>query len=408
MPDPNILFLSANCPFDSYGAAFRARFVADGLRLAGRVTVVPVSRKPWSQTGLDAVSARFNTGRQVLLRQDSKHLLAAVARNLSASQMNTDDLGVSRDDRTMIAEMSKAADLIWVEEVGIADALRVWRWGRTVLDADDLQSRYLRGRSASLTGAQRARAMWQSQLWRRREAHFCDRFDRVVVCSEDDRAYLGSAPQLRVIPNAFDDSEVSVVPAAVGPPRFGFIGILEYEPNRDAVRWFAREVMPHITRALPAAEFRVVGKAGPEFLRAERLPGTALGYVDDPTAELATWSAMVVPIRFGGGTRVKIAEAFARRIPVVSTAAGAFGYAVAQGRELLLADSPAEFADSCVSLARDASLRATLTAAGAECFRQHYSADSVRQHVRNVACEVLEANRRGAKGQSSTMANASS
>ena len=202
MSDPNILFLSASCPFDSYGAAFRARLVADGLSLAGRVTVVPVSRIPWSQGGLDATSARFNTARHVLQRQHPKRLLPAVARNLSASLMNSDDLLVSSDDRTMIAEMSKAADLIWVEEVGIANALRAWRWPRGVLDADDLYSRYLRGRSACVTGAQRLKTLWQSQVWRRREEHFRNRFDRVVVCSEDDRAYLGSGPHLRVIPNA--------------------------------------------------------------------------------------------------------------------------------------------------------------------------------------------------------------
>lgn len=132
------------------------------------------------------------------------------------------------------------------------------------------------------------------------------------------------------------------------------------------MKWFGKEVMPVIAETLAGAEFRVVGKAGADLLERHGIHGTALGYVDDPAPEMATWTAMVVPIRFGGGTRVKIAEAFARGIPVVSTHAGAFGYDIADRRELMLADSPEAFASACVAVAKDRSHRRH-TRAGRHC-----------------------------------------
>jgi glycosyltransferase involved in cell wall biosynthesis len=79
----------------------------------------------------------------------------------------------------------------------------------------------------------------------------------------------------------------------------------------------------------------------------------ALGWIDDPAAEIATWSAMVIPIQFGGGTRIKIADAFSRKCPVVSTTLGAFGYCLEDGRQLRIADTPGAFSEACIRLVRN-------------------------------------------------------
>jgi glycosyltransferase involved in cell wall biosynthesis len=85
-----------------------------------------------------------------------------------------------------------------------------------------------------------------------------------------------------------------------------------------------------------------------------------LGYVEDPGDEFATWAGMIVPIRVGGGTRVKIAQAFSRKCPVVSTSLGAFGYDLIDGKEILIADDPDRFAIACARLIEEPRLGATL------------------------------------------------
>jgi glycosyltransferase involved in cell wall biosynthesis len=81
-----------------------------------------------------------------------------------------------------------------------------------------------------------------------------------------------------------------------------------------------------------------------------------LGWVEDVSAEIATWSLMIVPVRVGGGTRIKIIEGFSRKCPVVATTVGAFGYDIKSREEILLADPPEAFAEACLSLLRDPEL----------------------------------------------------
>jgi len=78
-----------------------------------------------------------------------------------------------------------------------------------------------------------------------------------------------------------------------------------------------------------------------------------LGWVDEPAEEIATWSAMIVPIRLGGGTRIKLAEAFSRKVPTVATTLGAFGYEVQNGNQLMIADRADDFSSACISLLQD-------------------------------------------------------
>jgi glycosyltransferase involved in cell wall biosynthesis len=104
---------------------------------------------------------------------------------------------------------------------------------------------------------------------------------------------------------------------------------------------------------MPEVRFRLLGRDTDGPLQPRDAGVDALGWVADPAAEIATWSAMVLPIRFGGGTRVKLADAFSRKCPVVSTPFGARGYAVESGRQLLLAESAADFAAACIAQLRD-------------------------------------------------------
>jgi glycosyltransferase involved in cell wall biosynthesis len=114
-----------------------------------------------------------------------------------------------------------------------------------------------------------------------------------------------------------------------------------------------------------------------------------LGWIKDPAEEIASWSAMIVPIRVGGGTRVKIAEAFARKCPVVATRIGAFGYDVRDGEEILLADRADQFAAACIRLLQDPQLGRILTERAHERFLREWTWDSFEGSVANAVRKCL-------------------
>jgi glycosyltransferase involved in cell wall biosynthesis len=116
-----------------------------------------------------------------------------------------------------------------------------------------------------------------------------------------------------------------------------------------------------------------------------------LGWVKDPAAEISTWSLMIVPILTGGGTRIKIAEGFSRKCPVVATSLGAFGYDVASGKELLLADYPESFAKACLSILAAPLLGESLAARAMEKYNRNWTWDAIAPRVRAAAehCQEL-------------------
>ncbi len=389
--DPRIVFIGENQPYGAVcGGGLRTRVTLDALRTVGRVRFLPITRRPWSAEAVAhtarilelAPTVRYDAG-------GPAQVLTRLRRNLSPRCMDTDGFCIRDVDRHVVEQELAHADLVWIHHLRCANMLGRWCWPRGVLDVDDLLSRFESAKAVVSRRGERFRALWRAWQWRRRETLLDERFRHLIVCSEDDRRYLRAQSRVHVIPNTFDDSHVIVRRNPTVPPRFGFIGHLGYQPNRDAVEWFGRFVWPEIERVLPHAELRLIGDESSELLRTRGLPGVALGYVADPTEEMATWTAMIIPVRFGGGTRIKISEAFVRRIPIVSTRLGAFGYDVKDGRELLLVDDAGEFARACIRIFKEPGLAERLTAAGSELYRTRYSVEAVRQRLVAVAREAL-------------------
>jgi glycosyltransferase involved in cell wall biosynthesis len=221
--------------------------------------------------------------------------------------------------------------------------------------------------------------------WRAWEARAVGACDRVVVCSDVDRKRVGAASS--VVPNCY---RRPTRPAGRdrdpdGPLRIGFVGFLHYQPNFDAVRWFAEAILPRVRRFERNAEFHVIGETGPGLEDIGRQRGVRLlGFVPDLQPELAQLSVLVAPIRFGGGTRFKILEAFAHEIPVVSTTVGAEGIDVQDGDHLLLRDDPAAFARAIVDLHRDAPRRQRQIVSAARLYGDRYTWERGMASVRQV------------------------
>lgn len=180
------------------------------------------------------------------------------------------------------------------------------------------------------------------------------------------RRYLGRGAHVSNEPRTGVDVErLGAIPRAPEPASLLFVGFFLHPPNVDAILWFAREVLPRVHRLRPDARLTIVGAEPPEEVR--RL-------ADDPRVEVAGFvpeldrvygrsTAMVAPIRMGAGVRIKILEAFAAGLPVVSTRMGAEGIDAEDGRELLVAEDAATMADKTVRLLDDRALQADLSRA---------------------------------------------
>jgi polysaccharide biosynthesis protein PslH len=212
--------------------------------------------------------------------------------------------------------------------------------------------------------------------------------DSVWVCSEAEELLvqdLAPGAGVQTIPNGVDTVRFSPRPDCVPRPRtLLFFGRMDYEPNRDAVHYFAREILPLLRRTQPDLELQVVGAGIDEDLRrlARGAPEIRLvGRVDDIMTALAAAELVVVPLRMGGGTRLKILEALSIGKPVVSTSAGAEGLRLTGGRDLLLADSPEEFAAAVNSVLADPALRERLGRAGRAAVHGRYDWGQIRNAV---------------------------
>jgi len=216
---------------------------------------------------------------------------------------------------------------------------------------------------------------------------------RVIIgCSRLERP--ADCAGFKVVPNVARRPACAGAATAVREPRLLFVGNLNYLPNIDGLAFFNDQVLPLLEQIVADVEVVVVGRA-PVTERARaavaRLRHSSRIRFDldvpDCTPHYARSAASIAPIRLGGGTRIKIIEAFAHRCPVVSTSKGCEGLDVEHGRQLLIADSAQAFAQACAELLRDPSLRARI-AATAHGFGE-------REHAQQVVDTLLASTLRG-------------
>jgi glycosyltransferase involved in cell wall biosynthesis len=210
--------------------------------------------------------------------------------------------------------------------------------------------------------------------WRRLrsyERRACLAADRVVAVSDADAQALRSLlPNLNpiVVPNGVDlDFYTAPVPAldaerGPGESDLVFTGKMDFRPNVDAVLWFAAEVLPLIRREVPGARLWVVGRdPHPRLAPLREDPAVVVtGWVEDVRPYIAAAAVYVIPLRIGGGTRLKVLEAMAMGKAIVSTTLGCEGFDLTTGRELVIADTPAKVAAAVLALLRDPQRRERL------------------------------------------------
>lgn len=212
------------------------------------------------------------------------------------------------------------------------------------------------------------------------EGFIVNHFDHTLTVTEIDRELLdeasGSAssrngafrePVITVVPIAVDTAALQPVQRRVDSLNLVTLGTLHYPPNADGIRWFLNQVYPAVRQAAPGVSLTIIGKNPPaDFQLAAKEDDSiqVTGYVGDLTPYLEQAALMVVPLRAGGGMRVRILEAFARGMPVVTTTVGLEGIDARSGEEVLVADSPEAFAGEVVKLLQDRELRERLAVRG--------------------------------------------
>lgn len=248
----------------------------------------------------------------------------------------------------------------------------------TVLDMQNIEHELVARRAAVADNLlRRATLGLEARKVRREEIGVCRAVDLVLTPSDRETEIVRTwgVRRAETMTNTIDATAFERAPGAPEVRgRLAFVGTTHVDANRDGLHWFMREVFPLIRRDEPGVELDIVGGDPPSDIRAfGEIDGvTVTGFVPDVRDYMAVATALVVPLRSGGGTRLKILEGLSYGVPTVSTSIGAEGLDLVDGEHLLLRDDPEAFAAATVTLLRDEAIRHRLSHAGRAFVEQHY------------------------------------
>ncbi len=278
-------------------------------------------------------------------------------------------------------------DLVITSEIGVADKTSVY-----VVELDipkvleDLELAVIKEQPARRGG--KLSRLRHKLTWRKM-AHYTSgllhHFDGCTVVSQREqdnvRELVADGYPVAVVPNGLDLEAYAGDFGRPQPNTLIFSGALSYSPNFEAMDFFLSQVYPLVKAHCPGVTLRITGQAdGATIVRLPAVEGvTFTGYLPDIRPFVAQSSVCVVPLLTGGGTRIKILEAMALGTPVVATSKGAEGLDASPGRDLLIADSPAQFADHVLRLLNDPGLRRRLSENGRRLVQTHYNWATIGQ-----------------------------
>jgi glycosyltransferase involved in cell wall biosynthesis len=305
---------------------------------------------------------------------------------------------VSRHARSAFrTRLREPFDLVWFSNLHSFASLGADVRGRVAIDVARVESmnlaRELKWRGADTPGAKQMER--GRRLWLRLEERCVARADFISVCNDIDRAALTPSDSA-VIPTGYAEPRCRRQGVDLhDPPVLVLQGTLYLKQNADAARHLTSNILPQIRNSRPDVQLRIVGP-GPANLVKE-LNGhdgvTATGYVEDITSELVNADIALAPIWHGGGIHVKVIEAFAHQLPVVTTAIGTEGIDPQPEREALVARDSGEFADRCVELLENLDLRRRIAIGGRQLFCRRFELRRVQEQIAGIARRVARGER---------------
>jgi glycosyltransferase involved in cell wall biosynthesis len=224
------------------------------------------------------------------------------------------------------------------------------------------------------------------------EKDICKRFTLVTLSSALELTKI-NLPQACLLPNCPPaQAELINRSQTTKADHLLFIGTLEYDPNLHGLRWFLRHVWPRLRSSCPNAALDIIGEGSNACPDIQSISGVQVhGYVPDPQAFWERSALAIVPVFAGGGTRIKILDAWQRGVPVVSTSIGVEGLDALPGVHLLVADGPDEFAYACERLLGSPRLGKQITQRASALIETCYSRKRIKRLVSEIAQSALQA-----------------
>jgi sugar transferase (PEP-CTERM/EpsH1 system associated) len=389
-----ILFLSQHqlWPLTS-GARLRNYYLASGLAKRCSVTFFEI-RQPGDANDPPAPRADFERIFSVV--KDRSYTIPKILRGMAGpvplTVLNFYSPRIATELERVLAE--GRFDTVQIENVHLSEYLPVIRRAtgplRIVSDWHNIESELMR-RYAENTRSIPTKifARRTATLIANSETRMMNGCDAQVVPSERERQTLlarSGRASIHVVPNGVDVSAFTPASPSAGSSLL-FVGSMDYHANVDAVTWFVREVWPGVAARHPELEFVIAGRnpaKAAQALASGRIRVT--GTVDDVRPYYEQAFAVVVPLRVGAGTRLKILEAMAAGVPVISTRLGAEGLDAQPGRDLLIADSPEEMIDALDALTPEK--RSAIAAAGRKLVEQAYDWRLLAERLYRIHEEV--------------------
>jgi polysaccharide biosynthesis protein PslH len=389
-----ILYIASHWPFwKSYGAQLRVVNIGGILKRIGELSFVFVSfdKTKIDNKSIDMCCNEYGLKYIANLIPDKlTNPLKRIRHEVDPTYLNTQGLSISKNDKQIMLKLINENDVIWLHTAQTANVFQIYKWPHSVLDIDDVKSRLHTSFARSEKNIIKKLIQYRRAIiWKRRELDFKKRFDVFTVTNNEDRRYLGEDSNIEVVPNGFNIPKEVLTFETKMPSRIGFIGTFDWLPNKNGMKWFIKNVWPIIKKTLPDLRLRIVGKGSDVLFCENEHDIEGLGWIEDPGLEIASWSAIVIPIHEGGGTRVKIAEAFCRKCPVVSTEIGVSGYEVKNEEDLFIANNEEEFARACILLVKDEALRRKIAENAWNKAITKWTWNSIEKDVNNVVLKCL-------------------
>lgn len=306
------------------------------------------------------------------------------------------DTGLAQEIRELTTQ--NEYDIIHIEFPFLASYLRCLKPGtrsKKVLSMHNLETmRFRRELHVSPWSRRRLLLLSDSLLFDSWEEKSFRLFDGITVVSKLEQDWVrGKAPGaiVELVPNGVDVRHFSTESLPGSGRCIAFTGAMDYPPNVDAAVWFCDEILPIIHRTHPDVSFKIIGtKPDRKVLSLAGRSGVEVtGEVPDIRPYLSDCLALAVPLRSGGGTRLKILQAMAMGRPVVSTRLGAEGLDVTYGADILLGESPQELADHILSILSDSALGERLSRAGRKLVETRYDWRTCLTNLENLYEKIL-------------------
>ncbi|MGA2449807.1 MAG: glycosyltransferase family 4 protein [Polyangiaceae bacterium] len=286
-----------------------------------------------------------------------------------------------------------AFDYVWVERPHMA-RLCAHLCSRTILDLDDIEHvKLARKIRVDRSLRQRIHDSYRYLFFRQLELSWSKQFLATVVCSDEDLRYLihHGCDNAIVVPNGVNLVASPDGPLG-GPParrpgqsqglRVLFLGNVQSDPNLDAIYFFVHEVLPRLRARAPDVSFDVIGaNVTPEVKQKFGSSVCFRGFVHDLTSAMAEYDVLAAPLRFGGGTKLKVLDAMAHGLPVVTTRVGAEGLSLRHEEHVLIVESADDCAEAILRIRRDCAFADRLAAKSYALVRDHFSWDSIEERL---------------------------